>query len=212
MNASNGLLQVNEKTNIFEHIKTENGKKFHHDRSSVHSGESGAHYRICDSETLPTNYIKLNGKVRKAIKIIRIVDGYNFFNLFKMDFDNVIEDFLNKNKAKETWAKFKKEYLDNKNWINEINSISEGYENMYDDELTEIYDDAIFFANELRNEFYYYLDDKYFKNEKSQIQDLSIVNGVKTFELSNLVFNELEDEFLLEEKLGGKFWIDDKEL
>lgn len=211
MNVSNGLLQVNEKTNILEHIKTENGKKFHHGRSSVHSEESGAHYRICDSETLPTNYIELNGKIRKVIEIVRIVDGYDFFNLFKMDFDNVIEDFLNKNKAKETWAKFKNEYLDNKNWISELQKISEGYEKIYDDELTEIYDDAMLFANELRNELYYYLDDKYFKNEKSQIQDLSIVNGVKTFELSNLVFNELEDEFLLEEKLGGKFWIDDNE-
>lgn len=209
MIVSNELLQINEEINILERISTESYDKLY-DRMAFYSKKSGTLYRICDSETLPTNHIEFNGTVHKVIKIIRIVKGYSFFNIFGIDFDNIVEDFMNENTAvRKSWKKFKDEYLDRKTWVDDLKGIVQGYENIYDDELTEIKNDAMVFASESREDFYFDLDSKYFKYETSKIQDLSIVRGVQTFELSNLVFDEFENDFLFEEKLGGKFWSDD---
>lgn len=163
---------------FLKNIKDNKGKKF------------VKRYKIMipDAE-FPTTRIKVNEEIYSAVEIIKefqdVADTVEEFHNINIT-ESIVENWGNYKGETliERYEKAMDEYFDLHNWSKELIAISDGYDDMFKNELAQKKQKVMGASRHMFNSMVIFLDERYFSYSRS-VKDLSKIDGVRYFEWPN---------------------------
>lgn len=154
-----------------------------------------------------TTQIRINGRLLNAVRKVYYEEIPFVLKEHNIDFDSLVDTaWETKLEDLEKWNNLRNDYSELIDWQNELKNISDGYENIYENELVAILEQVNEIIDSISLSLSRIIEKQYFSYEKSTIQDLSLVNGITHYLFFNGTERIVKCDYILN-RLGGVFLI-----